>query len=146
MYASGARVSEACDLRWRDVQADGDAAVLAIFGKGGRDRAVRLTPGCYLQLLHLREDSAPADYVFRTKWGRMDVSTVWHVVRAAAKRAGITRNPSPHWLRHAAASHALNRGASLALVRDALGHSSVAITSVYLHARPAESLGQFLGI
>jgi integrase/recombinase XerD len=146
MYATGARVSEICAMRWRNLQAVGDGGVIAIFGKGGQERVVRLTPSCWRDLVCLRHGASPDDRVFRTGSGRMDVSTVWRIVRAATIKAGLTNRPSPHWFRHAAASHALMRGAPLTLVRDTLGHSSIAITSVYLHTRPTESLGQFLDV
>ncbi len=146
MYVSGARVSEICNLRWRDVQVDGTAGVLSIFGKGGKERSVRLTPRSWLMLEPLRSDASPSDYVFRTRTGKVDTSTVWRIMRAAAQRAALEQRPSPHWLRHAAASHALSRGASLALVRDTLGHSSISTTSVYVHARPSESLGEYLDV
>jgi hypothetical protein len=53
---------------------------------------------------------------------------------------------SPHWLRHAHASHALDHGAPLSLVRDTLGHASISTTSAYLHARPGDSSARFLVI
>ncbi len=52
---------------------------------------------------------------------------------------------SPHWLRHAHASHALDRGASIHLVQQTLGHASVATTSRYLHTHPGDSSGRYLG-
>jgi len=146
MYATGARVSEICAMRWRHVQASGDAGLIAIFGKGGHERVVRLTASCWRELICLHQGASPDDRVFRTGSGRMDVSTVWRIVRSATIAAGLTSRPSPHWFRHAAASHALTRGAPLTLVRDTLGHSSIAVTSVYLHARPGEALGQFLDV
>ena len=51
---------------------------------------------------------------------------------------------SPHWLRHAHASHALDHGAPIHLVQATLGHSSVATTSAYLHARPGDSSARYL--
>jgi site-specific recombinase XerD len=65
------------------------------------------------------------------------------------KRAGeqVTRSlVSPHWLRHAHASHALARGADLALVRDTLGHASIETTGRYAHARPNSSSALFLAL
>ncbi len=53
---------------------------------------------------------------------------------------------SPHWLRHAHASHALERGASVAPVRDTLGHSSVSTTNCYLYARPNDSSARYLAV
>ena len=61
-------------------------------------------------------------------------------------RAGVDGNVSPHWLRHAHASHALERGAPVALVRDTLGHSSVSTTNGYLHARPNDSSARYLAV
>ena len=62
----------------------------------------------------------------------------------AAARAGLPEGVSPHWLRHSFASHTLDRGATLALVQQGLGHASVATTSKYLHARPSDGAGRFL--
>ena len=61
------------------------------------------------------------------------------MLKRAARRAGIAETVSPHWLRHAHGSHALDRGATLAEVQATLGHSNVATTSGYLHARPNAS-------
>ena len=61
--------------------------------------------------------------------------------RIAAKRAGINTAVSAHWLRHGHASHAIDRGATLAEVQTTLGHANVATTSGYLHARPNTSSG-----
>jgi hypothetical protein len=58
-------------------------------------------------------------------------------VRAAARRAGIKGNVSSHWLRHAHASHSLDRGASIHLVQQTLGHENMATTGKYTHARAA---------
>jgi site-specific recombinase XerD len=67
-------------------------------------------------------------------------------VRAAARRAGIAVPVSPHWLRHAHASHALDRGAPIHLVQATLGHANINTTGRYLHARPTESSSGFLGL
>ena len=76
----------------------------------------------------------------------MDRSQIMRIVRAAAKRAGIDTNVSPHWLRHAHASHALDRGCPIHLVQATLGHASVATTSRYLHARPTDSFARYLPV
>ena len=77
---------------------------------------------------------------------RLGEEQVWRIVRKAARRAGIELNVSPHWLRHAHGSHALDRGAPIHLVQATLGHASVATTGKYLHARPKESSSRFLAI
>lgn len=73
-------------------------------------------------------------------------STVWRIVRRAAERAGIEGKVSPHWLRHCNASHALARGCSIAVVRQTLGHASLASTSEYVHAKPEDSSGLYLRV
>jgi len=84
--------------------------------------------------------------VFRSRrGGHLDESAVWRIVRAAARRAGINLDVSPHWLRHAHASHALDRGAPIHLVQQTLGHS-VATTSRYLHAKPQDSSAKYLAV
>ncbi len=71
---------------------------------------------------------------------------VHRVVKAAAARAGLSAEVSAHWLRHAHASHALDRGAPIHLVQATLGHASVATTGRYLHAPPNDSSGRYLTI
>jgi site-specific recombinase XerD len=71
-------------------------------------------------------------------------SGIWRIVKQAAQRAGIEVPVSPHWLRHAHASHALDRGAPIHLVQVTLGHASITTTGRYLHARPKESSSKFL--
>ncbi|MCC5633691.1 tyrosine-type recombinase/integrase [Nostoc sphaeroides] len=78
------------------------------------------------------------------KGGHLCRSMVFHIVKNAATRAEIEGNVSPHWLRHSHASHSLDRGAPIHLLQKTLGHSSVAITEMYLHARPTDSSGLYL--
>jgi integrase/recombinase XerD len=66
------------------------------------------------------------------------------MVKRAAKAAGINEAVSPHWLRHAHGSHAVERGASLPEVQATLAHGNIATTSGYLHARPDSSSGRRL--
>jgi len=147
LYASAGRVSEVCALTWADVQPNGDSGQLTLFGKGGKTRAVKLSTATWQALQAYRQGAANSSPVFVSqKHGPLDASQVHRIVRAAAQRAGIAGNVSPHWLRHSHASHALDRGASVALVRDTLGHASLAVTSMYTHAKPNESSALHLAI
>lgn len=140
LYASAGRVSEICALKWRDAQPNGNSGQVTLFGKGGKTRAVKLSVETWKALDAMRKDAGADDPIFRSqKGGHLDPSQAWRVVRAAAKHAGIEGAVSPHWFRHSHASHALDRGASVALVRDTLGHSSLAVTSMYVHAKPDDS-------
>ena len=146
LYAGGLRVSELCGLKWKDVKARHQSGQVTVFGKGGKTRTVLLPPVVWQELCQLRGNSRGNEAVFpsRQGGGHLDRSQVYRIVRAAAKRAGIEGNVSPHWLRHAHASHSLERGAPLHLVQATLGHSSVATTERYLHARPNDSSAMYL--
>jgi integrase/recombinase XerD len=148
LYASGVRVSELCGLRWRDVQASGDGAQITVFGKGGKTRAIRLPASVWQQLERLRGSNDGGQPVFRSRkrGGALQPVAVLRIVRRAAQRAGIDLAVSPHWLRHAHASHALDRGAPIHLVQATLGHASVVTTGRYLHARPSDSSSRYLGL
>ncbi|WP_336490065.1 tyrosine-type recombinase/integrase [Methylobacterium nigriterrae] len=97
--------------------------------------------------LAAREAAGPDDPVFRScKGGPLDTNAVHRVVKAVAARAGLAPAVSAHWLRHAHASHALDRGAPVHLFQATLGHVSVATTGRYLHARPSDSLDRYVGV
>ena len=146
LYYGGFRVSELCGLRWRDLQARGEEGQMTVFGKGEKTRAVLLPASLWSELLELRCGADDDDPVFRSrlKGHELDQSQILRIVRAASRRAGTEKNVSPHWLRHAHASHSLDRGAPIHLVQATLGHASVATTGRYLHARPTESSGKYL--
>jgi integrase/recombinase XerD len=109
LYASGVRVSEVGGLYWRDVQANGDGAQITVFGKGGKTRAIQLPASVATTLTKLRGEAGEEDPVFQSRkhGGALKTVAVLRIVRQAARRAGIELAVSPHWLRHAHASHAL---------------------------------------
>lgn len=146
LYATGGRVSEVCGLRWRDCQNQkkGEGQV-TLYGKGGKTRTIKLSAGQFSQLLSLRSGAKPDAPVFVSKkGGPLQRSQVFVIVRAAARRAGIEEDVSPHWLRHAHGSHALDNGAPVHLVQRDLGHASLDTTTKYSHARPTDSSAMYL--
>ena len=146
LYVSGVRVSELCGLKWCDAMLRGDGGQITVFGKGGKTRTVLLKPKIWQQLLALRGTAKAIDPIFASRkgGGRLDVSQVRRIVYAAGKKAGIEAKVSPHWMRHAHASHALDRNAPIHLVQATLGHASVSTTGRYLHARPNDSSSFYL--
>jgi integrase/recombinase XerD len=149
LYAAGLRVSELCELSWRDLQPNRDSGQITVFGKGGMTRSIQLPASVWKIVASLRPPQAGAgDPVFRSRkaqnGGRLRPLAVQRIVRSAAVRAGIEVPVSPHWFRHAHASHALDRGAPIHLVQATLGHASVTTTGRYLHARPQDSSSRFL--
>jgi hypothetical protein len=83
-------------------------------------------------------------FASRKHGGRLTERAVNGMVKRTAKKAGINEAVSPHWLRHAHGSHAIERGASLPEVQATLGHGNISTTSGYLHARPDSSSGLVL--
>ncbi|MBO6577356.1 MAG: tyrosine-type recombinase/integrase [Rhodothermales bacterium] len=157
-YASGARVSELVALTWTSVRprksSNGRAtAQITLLGKGSKVRTVLLPASVWDVVARYWESEQaggfgrPDDPVFRSiRGGALSRQQMWRIVRSAARRAGLPQKVSPHWLRHAHASHALDRGAPVHLVKETLGHESLATTSKYTHARPDDSSANYLDV
>ena len=146
LYTAGLRVSEVSNLKWLHVMArDNDSLQITIHGKGGKTRHVLLPPTFSEALQSWRGDAPDDDFVFLSNTGnRLTERLIQWMVITAAKRAGIDKPVSPHWLRHAHASHALDRGATLAVVQDTMGHADISTTGGYLHAKPGDSSAMYL--
>ena len=137
LYATGARVSEAVDLNVDDV-IDGD--VVRLFGKGGKQRIVpvgsfaRAALEAYLvrarPVLSQRGRATPALFL-GVRGSRLSRQSAWLIIRAAAERAQLGIEVSPHTMRHSFATHLLAGGADVRVVQELLGHSSVATTQIY---------------
>lgn len=146
LYVSGIRISEACGLKWCDALPRQEGGQITVFGKGGKTRTVLLKSKVWQQLLATKGKAQAVDPIFpsRKGGGPLDVSQARRIVYTAARKAGLDQKVSPHWMRHAHASHALDRRAPIHLVQATLGHASVATTGRYLHARPTESSSFYL--
>jgi integrase/recombinase XerD len=143
LYAGGLRVSEVVALTWADVLLRGERVQLSVTGKGGFVRQVLLPDIVSKSLLSFRGDTSANDPVFPSRKGgaRLTERAVHGMVKRTAAKAGLNPGLSPHWLRHAHGSHAIDRGASLPEVQATLGHGNISTTSGYLHARPDSSSG-----
>ena len=138
LYGTGARISEVVGLAVDDLdRADG---VVRLDGKGGKQRIVPV--GSYAA-------AAVEAYVVRARpvlsaagrgtavlflnarGGPLSRQSAWTILRAAARRAGITAEVSPHTLRHSFATHLLDGGADVRVVQELLGHASVTTTQIY---------------
>jgi integrase/recombinase XerD len=147
LYATGIRVSELCRIQGKDSQPREKGGQISIYGKGGKTNTILIPENLWNDLVVFRANTLDDSPLFTSRKGRhFNPSQVWRIVRKAARKAGIMKNVSPHWYRHAHASHALQRGASIALVQRTLAHSSVNTTGRYLHVRPEESSSQYLDV
>ena len=139
LYGTGARISEAVGLDVDDVD-DVDGTVL-LRGKGGKERLVPV--GSYARealdayLVRGRPElaatgaAAGGALFLNARGGRLSRQSAWSVLVKAADRAGVTRDVSPHTMRHSFATHLLDGGADVRVVQELLGHASVTTTQVY---------------
>jgi integrase/recombinase XerD len=138
LYGTGARISEAVGLDVDDLDTV-DGTVL-LRGKGSKERLVPV--GSYAleavdaYLVRGRPElvaagsGTPALFL-NARGGRLSRQSAWAVLVRAAERAGVTRDVSPHTLRHSFATHLLDGGADVRVVQELLGHASVTTTQVY---------------
>lgn len=138
LYATGARVSEACGWRLGDLRLS--ERVVRCHGKGGKERWVPLGESAadalarWIERGRARLPQDRCDRLFVSRAGRpLDRHRVFRMLRARAAAAGVGGPVSPHVLRHSFATHLLAGGADLRVVQELLGHASVTTTQVYTH-------------
>jgi integrase/recombinase XerD len=139
LYATGLRVSELVGLKFEQISFR--QGVVRITGKGNKERLVPVgeeamswLEGYMSQARKSILGERQCDYLFVTKRaGSMTRQAFWHIIKRHAKKAGITKELSPHTLRHAFATHLLNHGADLRVVQLLLGHADLSTTQIYTH-------------
>lgn len=158
IYAGGLRREDACRLKWRDLtERDHGSGQITAFGKGGKTGFILLPPSVLKEIMVLRRKKSGTlagedEPVFASRkkntarGGHLDPSQVNRIVKKAAKKAGLSKDVSPHWLRHSHATHAKRRGADLDLIMRTLRHASLSTTGRYLHADPSDSSAMYLGL
>lgn len=147
LYGTGARISEVVGLDVDEVshlsgdELDPPAATVLLRGKGGKERLVPV--GSYARealsayLVRGRPElvssgaTGGAALFLNSRGGRLSRQSAWSVLVKAAERAGVTRDVSPHTLRHSFATHLLDGGADVRVVQELLGHASVTTTQIY---------------
>jgi integrase/recombinase XerD len=141
LYTAGLRVSELVGLTWGDVTARGERGQITVRGKGDKTRSILLPKHLWDELMTFKGDASGDTPIFRSRkgGGALHRQNIDPIIKAAAQRAGLTDKVSAHWLRHAHATHALERNANIGLVQRTMGHDNVSTTSRYLHARPDDS-------
>ena len=146
LYGTGARISEAVGLDVDDLSLPDSGEVVGtvlLRGKGGKERLVpvgsyaREAVDAYLvrgrpELVAASTSTTTRGALFlNARGGRLSRQSAWAVLVKAAERAGVTRDVSPHTLRHSFATHLLDGGADVRVVQELLGHASVTTTQVY---------------
>ncbi len=142
LYATGARISEAVALNVDDVISDAGTSgeLIRVLGKGGKQRIVplgsfaRAALDAYLvrarPVFSPRGAATPALFL-GARGARLSRQNAWLIIRAAAERASLGLDISPHTFRHSFATHLLTGGADVRVVQELLGHASVSTTQLY---------------
>jgi integrase/recombinase XerD len=139
LYATGARVSEACGIRMRDLNLD--VGMVRLFGKGRKERLVPIGSKAREAILAYLEAERPKllrgesnDWLFLSRGGRPILrQAVWALVKRYGLKAGAPPAVSPHTLRHSFATHLVEGGAHLRAVQELLGHADISTTEIYTH-------------
>jgi integrase/recombinase XerD len=138
-YASGLRLSELRNLRLEQLHLD--AGFINVIGKGNKERVVPVGRKAVAALTRYLEAGRPKlvtprspAAVFLTRRGTPFAAvTLWLRIKNRVRRAGVTRNITPHMLRHSFATHLLEYGADLRVIQELLGHASISTTEIYTH-------------
>ena len=134
LYATGMRISELVNLKITDV--DMKRCVVKVFGKGSKERLVPFGETALDSLrsyLNEREQSSSKEIFLSNRGKKMTRVAFWQRVKVYLIRENLKNSISPHTLRHAFATHLLNRGADLRSVQLLLGHSDLSTTQIYTH-------------
>ena len=139
LYSTGLRVTElvqlplaACNLT---------ACFVRVMGKGGKERLVPFGEAAKERIQHYLDNGRShilggkrSNYLFITNRGScMTRLRFWQILKEFAVAAGISKNISPHMLRHSFASHVLESSSDLRAVQEMLGHANISTTQVYTH-------------
>lgn len=138
IYSCGLRVSELIELKLKDINAQ--EKVVKIVGKGFKEREVPIRDEAlialneYLKYVKKNMIVVDKNIIFLNKHGKkLTRQYVWQMIKDRAKKAGITKDISPHTLRHSFATHLLSKGCDLKVVQKLLGHENIETTQIYTH-------------
>lgn len=136
MYGCGLRLSELVNLKFVDI--DFSNRIINIIGKGNKERIVPfhhlikdLLLDYQAQVSNMQLDH---DFIFiNNRKGQISPRGVQFTLDKVVLAAGLSKNVSPHMLRHSFATHLLDNGADIKVVQDLLGHENISTTQIYTH-------------
>ncbi len=140
LYSTGMRASELISMQVNHLYAE--EGFVRVVGKGSKERLVPVGSKAlrYIRIyreevrVHLSIQQGHGHYLFLNKNGRkLTRVMLFLIVKALAKKAGISKKVSPHTFRHSFATHLMEGGADLQAVQEMLGHSSITTTEIYTH-------------
>lgn len=141
LYGTGIRVAELCNIQVKDI--DLNSKTIRIFGKGSKERIVFYGDVCAEILeLYLSEgrdlllNKKNNDYLIIGSYKKdkpLTTRSVELIINDIIEKTAINKKVTPHVLRHTFATHLLNEGCDIVMVKELLGHSSLDTTGIYTH-------------
>ena len=139
LYATGTRISELLNLELNNI--DFDECIIRVVGKGKKDRIIPIGNSALHYLnLYIKEyrsfilKTKQSNYVFiNNNGGKMSRQGFFKILKQIASKSGISKDISPHVLRHSFATYLLNNGADLRVIQELLGHENLVTTEIYSH-------------
>jgi integrase/recombinase XerD len=140
MYSCGLRVTEVVNLKLSQLYFD--VGIVRVIGKGNKERLVPIGSVAikYIKIytknirVHITIQPGEEDILFLNRRGnRLSRVMIFLIIKDLVKKAGITKNISPHTFRHSFATHLVEGGADLRAVQEMLGHESITTTEIYTH-------------
>ena len=134
LYATGVRISELVNLKITDI--DMNRSVIKVMGKGSKERLIpfgETASEALFNYLKIRKDSSSKEVFISNRGKKISRVAFWQRIKVYLLRENLKISISPHTLRHAFATHLLNRGADLRSVQLLLGHSDLSTTQIYTH-------------
>lgn len=132
LYATGMRISELLNLKIIDM--DIQRCVVKVIGKGSKERLIPFGESALEALnnyLPLRKNTASKEVFLSNRGTKLTRVAFWKRIKIYLLRSNLKESISPHTLRHAFATHLLNRGADLRMIQSSLGHSDISTTQIY---------------
>ena len=140
LYGTGMRVSEAVNLKLRDINFE--VGFLKCKGKGQKERIVPFGGKAQTAIRRYLKKARPdfilkkrdVPEIFLSRLGRpISRVSIWKMIKTYTRKANIKKNITPHTLRHSFATHMLEGGADLRIVQELLGHADISTTQIYTH-------------
>lgn len=133
LYSSGIRRGELISLRVNDIDRSRNQ-VFVRNGKGGKDRVTLLSDHISHSLDKYLKEYKPHYWLFEGPYRKQySPSSIGAILKKSCKRAGISKNITPHVLRHSFATHLMDRGTDTRIIQQLLGHQSLETTAIYTH-------------
>jgi integrase/recombinase XerD len=139
LYATGMRVSELINLELQDIHED--LGLIRVLGKGSKERLIPISPVALHWIdkyqkqvrdpLILKSGKNDEHLFLNNRGGKLTRQAIWQMIKKYCQMAGITKDVTPHTLRHTFATHLLENGADLRVVQEILGHSDISTTQIY---------------